>query len=270
MKKKFLQIIITIILMAIVFPIPANAFGGYFVIKGTKKYHNVLCDSLNGYYIEDVTWYKTLKEVKKAKLSPASCCQDEGIDYEDDESSIWNSENPKLDNALEIERLYGVIDGYESGKADGYNEGYDEGYLEGITIGKETGYEEAYQKGKMDAEAEAAAILKNELKKNTNETILSTLGVTFFLVLPILSIFLDSFFPPKKKAKSDYSASKNKIANNQNDANYVLGLICKRSGMTPTVLAESLYVNYLKSQGYSDESARKELQKEKQNFPNNK
>ena len=53
----------------------------------------------------------------------------------------------------------------------------------------------------------------------------------------------------------------------QHDATYVLNMIAKRSGLTTTALAESLYINFRKAAGLSEEAARAELQKEKQNWP---
>ena len=53
----------------------------------------------------------------------------------------------------------------------------------------------------------------------------------------------------------------------QQDATYVLNLIAKRANTTSTALAESLFINFQKSMGCSEEAARAELQKEKQNWP---
>lgn len=53
----------------------------------------------------------------------------------------------------------------------------------------------------------------------------------------------------------------------QNDATYVLNMIAKRSGVTTTAMAESLFINFRKAGGCTEEAARAELQKEKQNWP---
>lgn len=53
----------------------------------------------------------------------------------------------------------------------------------------------------------------------------------------------------------------------QHDATYVLNMIAKRSGLTTTAMAESLYINFRKAGGCTEEAARAELQKEKQNWP---
>lgn len=53
----------------------------------------------------------------------------------------------------------------------------------------------------------------------------------------------------------------------QNDATYVLNMIAKRSGVTTTAMAESLFINFRKAGGCTEEVARAELQKEKQNWP---
>lgn len=53
----------------------------------------------------------------------------------------------------------------------------------------------------------------------------------------------------------------------QHDATYVLNMIAKRSGLTTSAMAESLYINFRKAGGCTEEAARAELQKEKQNWP---
>lgn len=53
----------------------------------------------------------------------------------------------------------------------------------------------------------------------------------------------------------------------QNTATYVLNMIAKRSELTTAALAEALYINFRKNAGCTEEAARAELQKEKQNWP---
>ena len=144
-RRLFCSLIIafTIILLL---PISASAFGGYVVVKGTNGYHSVLCENIVGYRVDEVKWYKTLKEVKRTGLNPADCCKNLGSDYEDDGASVWNSKDWKIDNAFEIERMWGILEGYDTGLTDGYDKGYDEGLAEGTDSGYRDGYNAANKK----------------------------------------------------------------------------------------------------------------------------
>lgn len=159
MKKRLFITLVVILLMITYLPVSASAFGGYVVVKGLSGYHSALCENLSGYNLKDAKWYKTLNEVKKTKLNAASCCGDNEYDYEDDDASMWNSDDWKIDNVLEIERMWGVLDGYDLGSEEGYAEGYNAGLADGIEGGYADGFDVGYDEGKSSAEPSAAGVM---------------------------------------------------------------------------------------------------------------
>lgn len=143
MKHKFLAILIVLLILASVLPVAGYAYGGYYVLKGEKHYHFVSCPEIMGYRIEDLKFYETKERVESIGYKPSVCCYEDTIDYESDGATIWFSSDAKLQNALELERLYGIFEGYEAGKEEGHATGYTEGLEEGISQGTAKGKEEA-------------------------------------------------------------------------------------------------------------------------------
>ena len=141
MKNKFsaLAILFAILLVCSVIPIRTNALGGYFVIKGEKVYHFATCEKLKGMNIEDLRWYESLDELKWTGYAPCNTCTVDGYDYDRDGDTFLKSKNNEYQNWLEIERLFGVLDGYEVGNQSGY----DAGYSEGNSVGYEEGHSDA-------------------------------------------------------------------------------------------------------------------------------
>lgn len=253
MRKRLLLFVIGFALCTAVFPLEAAASGGYCVIKGEKVYHSVFCSETWGYNIEDMKWYKTIKEVERTGYNPCEYCADAMFDYEEDVSTRWFSKDDKIQNALEMERFMGVMD-----SAELLEEECDAAYQEGFETGKSVGYDEGYNAG-FDAGKD------NQKRSNTVELAL--------LIIPCAMAFFFGIHCKQSSLESDlkkYRIENVKLSaslNDQNAATYVLNMIAKRSGMTTTAMAESLYINFRKAGGCTEEVARAELQKEKQNWP---
>lgn len=253
MGKRLLKFIFALMLCAIVFPLEADASGGYCVIKGENVYHCVFCSETWGYNIEDMKWYKTIKEVERTGYNPCEYCADAMFDYEEDGCTRWFSKDAKIQNALEMERFMGVMD-----SAELLEEECDAAYQEGFEAGNSVGYDEGYNAG-FDAGKD------NQKRSNTTELAL--------LIIPCLMSFF--FGKHCKQTALESDLIKCRIENirlsdslkEQNNATYVLGLISDRSKMTISQLAELLYINYRKQGGCTVEEAQAELQKEKQNWP---
>lgn len=174
MKKNnlILTILFSFFLCVAVFPLQASALGGYFVVKGLNGYHSALCENLSGYDIDRITWYETLKDVKRTGLSEAPCCKGTGYDYEDDDASMWNSSKKKVDNIFEIERMWGVKSGYEAGVSEGFDNGYSSGHSDGLNEGIASGYKDGYDAGYSDGKKIS----------NPTELLLGIAGFWFFVV----------------------------------------------------------------------------------------
>ena len=89
MKKMLSAVLAFIIIFAL--SSTAYATGGYYVIKGENTYHGFLCDELEGYALENIRWYATIKEAKNAGMKPAECCKDYKWDYEVDAATFFYS-----------------------------------------------------------------------------------------------------------------------------------------------------------------------------------
>lgn len=180
MKKRLFQFVLGFALCAAVFPLYADASGGYCVIKGEKIYHSVFCSETWGYNIEDMKWYKNIKEVERTGYKPCEYCADAMLDYEEDASTRWFSKDDKIQNALEMERFMGVMDSMEVLEEEceeSYNSGYDVGY--------NVGYD--------DGRAEAIEELENKYKKENKITNILLIVVAIFFGLPAVSAIVEIF-----------------------------------------------------------------------------
>lgn len=132
MRKRLFHLLTIILVMSFFLPMKATALGGYFVIKGEKIYHSATCEKLKGQNIENLRWYETLDKLKWSGCNPCPKCKTNGYDFERDGDTFLNSKSNEKRNWLEIERFFGVIDGYGAGFTDGKEEGYNEGYNIGL------------------------------------------------------------------------------------------------------------------------------------------
>ena len=183
MKRKLLKICTCLLLVFLFIPVNAFALGGYVVVKGLNGYHSAMCENLCDYNLKDAKWYKTVNDVKKTGLLAGPCCSDMGYDYEDDDASMWNSDDWKIDNILEIERMWGIIAGYDAGIEEGYEKGYEEGYTE------------AYDIGLVDGEKIGYASAQEDYEKNKGDKIYAYIGVA------IAAFIIGSIFSGRKNAE---------------------------------------------------------------------
>lgn len=167
MRKILLHFSVVFLLFAAALPMKADASGGYCVIKGEKVYHSVFCSETWGCKIEDMKWYKTIKEVERTGNKPCEYCADAMFDYEEDGSTRWFSKDDKIQNALEMERFMGVMDSLDAIE-DERDSAYQEGYSAGTSDGKEDGYKEGYGVGYADGVSS---------EKPTLISILFTIGI---------------------------------------------------------------------------------------------
>mgnify|MGYP003293545802 CR=1 FL=1 len=151
MKNRLLCFVTSLIVIISILPICVSAAGGYYVIKGERTYHNVFCEEVTGYYIEDLKWYPTLAKVKSAGFKPGTCCEDSGIDYEQDGATAWFSKDQKTQNAMELERFMGILDSVELIEEE-KDAAYDSGYEIGYDIGYDEGHDDGYDEGRDSAE----------------------------------------------------------------------------------------------------------------------
>lgn len=180
MKNRLLCFVTSLIVIISLLPICVSAAGGYYVIKGERTYHNVFCKEVTGYYIEDLKWYPTLAKVKSAGFKPGTCCEDSGIDYEQDGATAWFSKDQKTQNAMELERFMGILDSVEL-----IEEENDASYDSGYETGYETGYDDGY--------AEAMNELEEKYKKKNKTTNILLIVVAIFFGLPAISTIIEIF-----------------------------------------------------------------------------
>lgn len=177
MRKRLLFFVIGLALCTAVFPLEADASGGYCVIKGEKVYHSVFCSETWGYNIEDMKWYKTIKEVERTGYNPCEYCADAMFDYEEDASTRWFSKDDMIQNALEMERFMGVMDSMEV-----LEEKSDESYNSGYKVGYDDGY------------AEAKKELEEEYKKDGIIEKIFLIVIASFFGFPVISFIIDIFY----------------------------------------------------------------------------
>jgi len=169
-------------------------------------------------------------------------------------------------NNLSKDAYTSVYDsGFDDGKKAGYNSGYDDGIKQSSKSGQEKDYENGYKEGYQ--------IGYEEGRKFEQPGIFSLL---FFVGIPCVIAYY--FGKSSKQYTLEDELKKYKIENakltasrnNQKYAAYVFNLIAKENSFTPDELADSLYINLLKVNGYSEADARVQLQAAKLEWSNEK
>lgn len=143
MRRKISMLASAFLIVVTMLPMSVSALGGYFVLKGDNNYHSVMCEETMGYNIEDLQFYATEKEVMKAGYRSSECCSADGTDYEDDGATYWRSKDQKIQIFLELERLFGIFEGYDVGFDECFDDAYEAGTEDGFYAGWDAGYEEA-------------------------------------------------------------------------------------------------------------------------------
>lgn len=305
MKKVIVSLICIVSLFSLVLPLQASAWGGYMSINGEKTYHVSYCDELFGAEYSKIRWFNTKKQAESAGLSPCELCgAADWFDFDEAYETYFVTNDRKLDAAFDAVCEYGAYIGEESAferfqdqygsveEMEGYSFGYEEGYYQGYNKGREEfasatyidgfndGYsklkaecDDSYQKGFEDGykEGQQAGFDEGEgRKKRSNSAELLLLIVTcviaFFFGKHCKQAALESDLEKCRAENMKLSAS----LKDQNDSTYILEMIARKAGSTTTELAQSLFINFRKAGGYTEEAARAELQKEKQNWPQSK
>lgn len=151
MKRKIIVAISLLLLLTFLLPIQATAFGGFVSLKGSSTYHEIYCDLMEGYSIDELRWFDTSEQAESAGLRPCEECDAaNGFDFQYDLETNWKTSNHLLQSAMEIE--------YEIGCSDGYHEGYEVGYSDAecgyeysLDDYYDLGYEEGYEDGRKEA-----------------------------------------------------------------------------------------------------------------------
>lgn len=147
-------------------------------------------------------------------------------------------------------------DSFREGHTEGYNSGYEAGYDDGKTVG--------YDNAVSEIEKEYAEKLETEKDKAYKDGRNLAYFLSFIFGIPAVSHFTSKRWDKKLfEAEKKYNAKLSSATKELNDASYMLNMIAEKIGTTPTFLAESLFVSYQKSRGYSEEEARAYLQVEK-------
>lgn len=241
MRKRILQILLVFVLMVLVFPISASAWGGYVSLSGEKTYHFMYCEELTGAEYNKLRWYDTQKQAESAGLSPCELCGSaEQFDFEELSESYFITSDHKLDAALEAALEYGAELGAEAGyerfvdqygsfdDMEGYSFGYDEGYYQGYNQGKadyaNATYSDGFSDGYYKAEEEyESRISELELthKQELSEAESRIPWVTIIIVAVI------AFFAGDSTGHSKYSDKLRQLEADNNTNKFIIAKIKK-------------------------------------------
>lgn len=250
MKKRIIVCLFSIIVLCTI-PITADAVGGYCVISGQNVYHGIFCSETWGYNIEDIKWYKTIKEVERTGYKPCDYCADSMFDYKEDGSTRWLSKDQKIQNALELERFMAVMDAVEVVEeecAAAYQEGYD--------CGKEAGYEDARYELEREYEEKLKEAKEASYKDGRNVALL--LCVIFGI--PVVCHFntqrLEKEFD---KREEKYFKRLHRLEPYANAID-ILNIISRNTNTSIEELCKMLYISVRKASGKTETEAIKELE----------
>lgn len=193
MKKKIVQVAISVLLAFMLVPISVSACGGFVAIKGEKVFHSIYCDSLYGLELSKLRWFDTAKKAESYGLTMCTeCAQFYDEEYSDEYcESYWISSDHLLATAMELSFNSGYDCGVEAGK---------ESMFEEVRWQFEDGYEKGYEDGRYDGrikaeeEAEIQAAIAKEERKQSWYGLLGTIG---FLVA--ISYIIDRLDNRKRK-----------------------------------------------------------------------
>lgn len=189
MKKKIVQVAISVLLAFMLVPISVSACGGFVAIKGEKVFHSIYCDSLYGLELSKLRWFDTAKKAESYGLSMCTeCAQFYDKEYSDEYcESYWISTDHLLATAMELSFWDGNEGGIEFGK---------ESMLEEVHYQFERGYEKGYEDGRYDGrikaeqEAESQKAAAKEAREQSWYGLLGTIG--FLLAIPYIISLLDN------------------------------------------------------------------------------
>lgn len=181
MKRRLSLLILVVFAVSIFFPIKALAIGGYFVIKGEKIYHSATCEKIRNQNIENMRWYESLDKLKWSGCEPCPNCKTSRYNYDRDGDTFLNSKSNEKQNWLEIERFFGITDGYNSGFKEGTEKGYNKGYKEGLESADKT--------------------ILNEAKEERQQSLAYILVAIFLIILMFVGGFIEYLSLEKKEKR---------------------------------------------------------------------
>lgn len=306
MRKRILRFLLVFVLLSTVIPVSASACGGFVAIKGEKVFHSVYCEKMKFENLDNMRWFDTAQKAENSGLKMCESCSDYS-DWDFDSEycdSYWTTGDHLLLTAMELSMEYGheigsenAIDDYvaEYGsfeEKEGYNFGYEEGYYQGYDQGKSDyenatytdGFDDGYERAEAeykDRISELEAVHSKELSAAESQipwvTILVIAAIAFVIgdtaghrnygdkLLKLESESRTNKFIIERIKKDNEKLTEQ--LQHQTNATYVLRMIAEKSGSSIDYLAESLFINFRKAGGCTEEAARAELQKEKQNWP---
>lgn len=283
MKRVLTALLLCVVGFAVL-PIHASAWGGYIAIRGESVYHDPYCEELIGAEYSKLRWFDTKKQAESAGLSPCDVCDsDERDDFSELEESYFVTNDKKLDALFDAVLEYGSCYGYENGYTEGYSEashgiedmdgyeiGYSEGYSKGCQDRKEgyssvdysDGFNDGYDKMKVEAEAQISELQsahEEELRRAKSEIPWTAIIITALISFLGCKYFCSLKYEPEiQKLQKEASEVQSDLNRNEKTLS-ILNLIAKRSGMTMDQLATTLYINFRKMNGATEEEAKTEI-----------
>lgn len=162
MKKRFLIVVLSVMLLPALIPFHVSACGGFVAHRSESTFHSVYCSKIFGMDYNSLIWFNTASDAEVwgyTMCEECSHCHDYNFhtDYCD---YYFETDDPLLLTAMEISFTYGSEGGYERGRESAledlgneYENGYDAGYKDGRYSGMEEGREEAeleYERNKEE------------------------------------------------------------------------------------------------------------------------
>lgn len=140
MKKRFVILLVSLMIISVLLPFSVYACGGFVSIKGEKTFHSVYCDEIAFENMDKMRWFDTAEKAEKSGLKMCEVCVDYYDWYYDPElcNYYWYTDDPLVMTAMELSLEYGHVLGeenaaeeysgyYESGFEDGYDKGFEDG-----------------------------------------------------------------------------------------------------------------------------------------------
>ena len=270
-----MRLFFAVLLLTSVIPISVSAWGGFVSVKGQKNYHIIYCEELLEYPYNQLRWHDTQKQAENAGLSPCEICESaDWFDFEELDNSFFETNDRLLDAAFDAALDYGHVAGYENGYETGWADAEcameygDNEYSSNNSYTPDEldkAYGAGYDQGYEDGHEDGVEISLNQ--KENDET--SWIVYAFYAAV-LYGIYKFGVYIGKDKSSKTISRlhtenlELHRILNRQEDAVYMLELIAKQGNLTMEDIADSLYVNYHKSLGYSDVDAKALLNQRKQ------
>lgn len=155
MKKRFLAVLLSILLLSTLIPLHAFACGGFVAIRGETIFHSVYCAEIMGAEYDSLIWFNRAADAEVWGYTMCEECSDyHDYDFHSDICDYYfETDDPLLITTMELSLECGYEAGRESGRESmhdevnwAYEDGYDDGYEQGRYVGRETAEEEYISK----------------------------------------------------------------------------------------------------------------------------